>query len=163
MKRFPAILVCLFSIPFYTIGLLFLIAATGTPSRALVSLALSAVGTALLVPGLRQLRRAAALSSEALKNGALELARRLGGELTEAQFRAEYRLTEAQALKALAGMVREGICSEDRREGRMVYVFRGLQPSLAEKACPYCGTKLPVRSAGLKCPNCGAQLEIVKT
>ena len=163
MKKLPAILLVLLSVPFFTFGIIFLIAAVAQPSRGLVGLALLAIGAFLLVPGLRRLRRLADLSPHALKAGAVELARRLGGELTVSQLRAEYRISHQLASDVLQGLVSEGSCAREQREERVVYVFTGLLPSMVEKVCPYCGTELPVRSALRKCPSCGGQLDIAKT
>ncbi len=163
MKKFVAIIVVLLSIPFYTVGVLFLIAATTKASRFPIALVLLAIATVLLVSGIRRLRRLAEISPEALKTGAVEMARRLGGELTVAQLRAEYRIPQELATNTLEKLCAEGTCTREQRGERTVYVFKGLLPSMVEKVCPYCGTKLPVRTALRKCPNCGAQLEITKT
>ncbi|NLD73525.1 MAG: hypothetical protein GX649_12515 [Chloroflexi bacterium] len=164
MNRIGAILLALLSIPFIVLGLIFLIAAaTGVPSRLLVGLVLLAIGVAFLIYGIRRLRRLTDISPDVLKTGAVGLARRLGGELTVAQLRAEYRISEDLAQDVMADLVSEGTAVREDREQRAVYVFSGLMPSLAEKTCPYCGTELPVRSALRKCPNCGGTLEITKT
>ena len=163
MKKLPAILAVIASIPFFTLGILFLIAALNQPSRILVALVLLAVGAFLLVAGLRCLRRLADISPEALQTNAVELARRLGGELTVAQLRAEYRISNELASDTLEELVAKGTATREQREDRVVYVVSGLAPSLSEKVCPYCGTELPVRTALRKCPNCGGQLEIRKS
>ena len=163
MKKVPAILIALVSIPFISFGVLFLIASSHQASRALVGVVLLAIGVAILVAGIKWLRRLAALSPETLRTSAVDLARRLGGELTVAQLRAEYRIPQDMADEVIEGLLHEGICVPQQREIRTVYVFTGLLPSLAEKVCPYCGTELPVRASLRKCPNCGAQLEIQKT
>jgi hypothetical protein len=165
MKKFVAILMVIASIPFYTVGLLFLIAAAmpDKSSRALPGFLLAAIATVLLVAGLKQLRRLATINPEALKTEAVELAQRLGGELTPAQLRAEYRISQPLAVSTLEKLVGEGTAVREQREERVVYVFTGFKAAVVEKNCPYCGTKLPVRSALRKCPNCGAQLEITKT
>ncbi|NLG49158.1 MAG: hypothetical protein GX552_03480 [Chloroflexi bacterium] len=163
MKKLPAILAVIASIPFFTLGILFLIAALNQPSRILVALVLLAVGAFLLVAGLRRLRRLADISPEALQTNAVELARRLGGELTVAQLRAEYRISNELASDTLEELVAKGTATREQREDRVVYVVSGLAPSLSEKVCPYCGTELPVRTALRKCPNCGGQLEIRKS
>jgi hypothetical protein len=163
MKKLGASLIVLGSIPFFLFGLLFLVAAAQGPTRILVGLALLAIATAMLVGGLHALRRLATISPEALRIGAVELANRLGGELTIAQLRAEYRIPQDLAAKALESLAAEGTCVRENREQRTVYVFHGLKASLVEKVCPYCGTQLPVRSALRKCPNCGAGLEVQKT
>ena len=151
------------SIPFSTFGIIFLIAASGSGTRLLVALVLLAIAAFLLIAGLRRLRRLAAISPEMLSSGAVNLARRLGGELTVSQLRADYRISQELAASVLEDLVADGVCVREQRDERLVYVFTGLLPSLAEKVCPYCGTELPVRTALRKCPNCGAQLEIEKT
>lgn len=165
MKKALAILMVLASIPFLTFGIIFLIAAAGgsAGSRILAGLVLLAIGAALLAGGIRWLRRLATLSTEALKAGAVQSARRLGGELTVSQLRAEYRISQERAQEILEALAAEGSCKRERRDTRFVYVFEGLGPSLSEKKCPYCGTELPVRIPVRQCPNCGAQLEIRKT
>lgn len=164
MKKALAIIMVLLSIPFLLFGILFLIAgADGTASRLWSGIALLAAGVALLVGGLRWLRRLAEMSPDALKTGAVELAQRLGGELTLAQFRAEFSLSQPLATRILNELVREGTAEIEERAERSVYVFTGLRPGLAAKVCPYCGTELPVRTAVRKCPNCGGQLEVTKS
>jgi len=163
MKKGIAILVALLSIPFLTVGLLFLIASGGQASRLFVALAFGVIGLALLITALKRLRRLAALNPEVLRTGAVDLARRLGGELTVSQLRAEYDISFDEAQAVLDGLVTEQACSRDDRAERTVYVFHELMPSLSEKSCPYCGTALPVRDALRKCPNCGGTLEITKT
>jgi hypothetical protein len=163
VKKLGGILITLASIPFITFGLLFLIAASDNPNRPWVAVVTGAIGVFLLTAGLRRLRALAAISEDALRIGAVEMARRLGAELTIAQLRAEYRISQELAVKVLEGLAAEGACSREQRAERMVYVFKGLLPSLAKKQCPYCGTELPLRESLRKCPNCGAQLEITKT
>ena len=164
MKKALAIIMVLLSIPFFLFGILFAIAAAGGPgSRLITGLAMLACGGGLLVGGLRWLRRLAEMSPDALKTGAVELAQRLGGELTLAQFRAEYSLSQSLATRILNELVRDGTAATEERGDRTFYIFSGLQPSLATKVCPYCGTELPVRSALRKCPNCGGQLEVAKS
>jgi hypothetical protein len=163
MKKLGASIVVLASIPFFIVGLLFLIASASQPIRILVALAFLAIGAFLLVVGLQRLRRLAEISPEALKTGAIELARRLDGELTVAQFRAEYRISQERATEVLEEMVAEGAAERQQRGGRVVYVVTGLLPAMVQKQCPYCGTELPVRTVLRKCPNCGGQLEITKT
>jgi rubrerythrin len=163
MKKIPAVLLVLGSIPFFLFGIMFLISAASKPMFFWVGLAGLALATAMLVGGLRWLRKLAAISPDTLKTGAVELARRMGGELTISQLRAEFRISRELATETLEKLVAEGVCAREQREERFVYVFTGLLPSLAEKVCPYCGAQLPVRSALRKCPNCGAGLEIVKT
>jgi hypothetical protein len=163
MKKLPAIIAVLLAIPLYTLGVLFLIAASQQPSRIIVGLAFAVVATLLLVMGLRRLRRLADIAPDSLRTGAIDLAQRLGGEVTVAQLRAEYRISQAEATKSLEQLVAEGSSEREERDERVVYVITGLKKAIVEKVCPYCGTKLPVRSDLRKCPNCGANLEMQKT
>lgn len=78
MKKIPAILAVLASIPFLTLGIIYLVASATGVRGGLTAVVLLAVGTALLIAGLRRLRRLAQISPSALKTGAVELARRLG-------------------------------------------------------------------------------------
>ncbi|NLT73458.1 MAG: hypothetical protein GXX94_04590 [Chloroflexi bacterium] len=162
MKKLGAALIALLSIPFFTFGLIFLIAASST-SRLLTALALLAIGVVLLVVGVRRLRRLASISEDALMSGAVEMARRMGSELTVAQLQAEYNIPQSLAQRVMDKLTEAGTAVAEQREDRVVYVFTGLLPAMARKLCPYCGTELPVREALRKCPNCGAQLEITKT
>jgi hypothetical protein len=165
MKKLGAAVVTLLSIPLFLVGLLFVIAASdpGKAGRLPAGAAIIAGGCFLLVVGLRRLRRLALIAPAALKTNAVALARRLGGELTVSQLRAEYRISDEQAREALDDLARDNTCRREQRGDRDVYVFSGLLPSLVEKVCPYCNTKLPVRSDLRKCPNCGAQLDLKKT
>jgi len=163
MSKPLAIVVAILCIPLLVFGLVFLIAAVSAPSRLVPGLVLIAIGVVLLVTAIGRLRRLAEISPESLKTGAVELARRLGGEVTEAQLRAEYRIPLEQATNVLEGLVADGTARREDREDRTVYVISGLAASLAKKRCPYCGTELPMRSDLRKCPNCGGQLEITKT
>ena len=163
MGKLGTILVTVASIPFITLGLVFLLA-SGTDGRYLLyALVLAVIGVVLLTSGLRRLRRLAEIRPDTLRTGAVEMARRLGGELTVAELRAEYRIPQDLATKVMEQLAAEGTSVREQREERVVYVFKGLLPSLAKKVCPYCATELPLREALRKCPNCGAQLEITKT
>ncbi len=163
MKKILAILAVLVSIPLLTFGLVFLIAAAAAPSRILVAGALLVAGGLLLAWAISTLRRQAEISPEGLATGTVALARRLGGEVTVAQVEAEFHIPQGQAFEALERLRTRGLAQVEQREGRSVYVVRGLQPSLVTRRCPYCGTTFPVKEALRKCPNCGASLELEKT
>lgn len=163
MKRIFAVAAVLLSIPILTLGLVFLVAAANAPSRLLVASVLLAVGALLVWWAIATLRRQAEVSPEGLSTGAVALARRLGGELTVAQVQAEFRIPASQALETLEKLRSAGQAQVEQREGRAVYILRGLQPSLVTRRCPYCGTSFPVREALHQCPNCGASLEIDRT
>jgi Zn-dependent protease with chaperone function len=163
VKKVGVVLITLLSIPFLTLGLLFLVASGDSGSRLFAALAFLAVGLVILLFGIRRLRRLRAISMSELKASAVEMASRMGGELTVSQLRAEHRIPQKLAQQVMDELTAEGTAAGQPRGERMVYVFTGLVPSIAKKLCAYCGTELPVREALRKCPNCGAQLEITKT
>ena len=92
----------------------------------------------------------------------VDLARRLGGEVTVSQVQAEFRIPNAMALGALERLCGRGECQREQRKDIDAYLFKGVMPAKAIKRCPYCGSEFAVKSAMRQCPNCGANLEITK-
>jgi hypothetical protein len=162
MKRLASIIAMIAAIPFLVFGVIFLIAAATSPGRFPVAVVLLLFGGALLVWGALTLRRLAEISPEALATGIVDLARRLGGEVTVAQVQAEYRISSEMALGALERLRGHGDCQREQRKDHDVYLFKSVMPAKAIKRCPYCGSEFAVKSAMRECPNCGANLEIVK-
>jgi len=162
MKKTGAILTVLVSIPLLVFGLIFLIAAASNPSRFFVAAVLLLFGGGLLAWGALTLRRLAEISPAALDTGIVDLARRLGGEVTAAQVQSEFRIPHALALGALERLRGRGECQREQRKDNDVYLFKSVMPAKAIKKCPYCGSEFAVKSAMRDCPNCGANLEIVK-
>lgn len=162
MGRSFAILAMLVAIPFLVFGVIFLIAAATDPNRFFVAIVLLACATVLLAWGGLTLRRLAEISPEALATGIVDLARRLGGEVTVAQVQAEFRISREMALGALEQLRGRGDCQREQRRDHDVYLFKSVMPAKAIKRCPYCGSEFAVKSAMRQCPNCGAGLEIVK-
>jgi hypothetical protein len=162
MSKLTAILIILVSIPFLGFGLIFLIAAATSPGRFMTALALLLIGGFLLLLGAFRLRRLAEISPETLATGIVDLARRLGGEVTVAQVQAEFKIPSAMALGALERLRGRGDCQREQRKDVDAYLFKGVMPAKAIKRCPYCGSEFAVKSALRDCPNCGANLEITK-
>ena len=162
MSKLSAILAIVISIPFLAFGLIFLIAAATNPSRLLTAVTLFAFGAVLLALGALRLRRLSEISPEALATGIVDLARRLGGEVTVAQVQSEFRIPSAMALGALEKLRGHGDCQREQRKDHDVYLFKSVMPAKAIKRCPYCGSEFAVKSALRDCPNCGANLEITK-
>lgn len=163
MKRLLAIVALVISVPLLTLGLLFLIAAVAEPQRILVAGAFIVLGAVPLAWGIATLRRQAETSPDALATGAVNLARRLGGELSAAQLQAEFHIPLSLAQATLDRLSATGQAQPEERSGRTVYVVRGLQQSLVVRRCPYCGSSFPVKEALRQCPNCGASVELAKT
>lgn len=157
MGKLGATLAAVVSVLFLVLGIIFLIAGRGT-----VALVLLACGAALLAFAALTLRRLAEISPEALATGIVDLARRLGGEVTVAQVQSEFRIPSSMALGALERLRGRGDCQREQRTDHDVYVFKSVMPAKAIKRCAYCGSEFAVKSAMRDCPNCGAALEIVK-
>jgi hypothetical protein len=144
-------------------GLIFLCAAVQNPARWPVALALLVIGGALAAwAGLRW-RRARQLSPDVLDDQITGLADRYDAEITLAQVVSDLNVPDGAARSALARLEASGLCHPEQREGKTVYVFPGLKDSRVVRRCVYCGNEYSVREPLHKCPNCGGQLEIVKT
>jgi hypothetical protein len=144
-------------------GLIFLCAAVQNPARWPIALALLALGGGLAAwAGLRW-RRARELSPDVLDDRITTLADRYDAEVTLAQVVSDLNVPDVAARAALARLEANGLCHQERREGKMVYVFPGLKESKVVRRCAFCGNEYSIREPLHKCPNCGGQLEVVKT
>jgi hypothetical protein len=143
-------------------GLIFLCAATANMARLPIALALLAIGAGLAAWAGIRWRRSRQLSPEVLHRRVTDLAAAHDAELTLAMVMSELDLPDELARTALARMEANGLCHQERREGRSVYVFPGLTESKVVRRCSYCGNEYSVREPLHKCPNCGGNLEIVK-
>ena len=144
-------------------GLIFLCAATQNVARLPIALALLLIGGGLAGWAGIRWRRARSLDPEVLDDRITTLADRYDAEITVAQVVSELGVPDEAARAALARLEANGFCRPERREGRMVYVFPGLEESKVVRRCTYCGNEYSVREPLHKCPNCGGTLEIVKT
>jgi ribosomal protein S27AE len=163
MKKVLAIAAVALSIVLLALAVLFLIAAMVKPERLLVAIGLFVAGALPLVWAIATLRRQAELSPENLSAAILALASQSGGEVTEAQVQARFRIPQQKAADALERLGAAGQVRREVRGDRVVYVVQGLKPSLVVRRCPYCGSSFPVREAIRSCPNCGATVELDKT
>jgi len=162
VKRSSAILLIVAAIVLITFGLIFLMGSQGKGTTILTGMALLAGGIVLVGWAVNRLRRLAQLDPDQLATDAVELAQRLGGELTVAQVQAEFDVSGKLAAQVLEKLRSEEVCYVEHREDRTVFVFKSLMPSKATKRCPYCGAEFSIRDARRQCPNCGAMLEITK-
>jgi hypothetical protein len=162
MNKTWATIAVIAAVPILALGIIFLIATISTPSRILPAAVFLGVGYLLINAGFNALRRLAQISPEALATGIVELAKRLGGEVTVSQVQAEFKISTKKAIAALEESVGKGECIRDRRQHYDAYVFKGVMPAKAIKRCGYCGSEFAVKSDMRQCPNCGATLEIVK-
>jgi membrane protein implicated in regulation of membrane protease activity len=144
-------------------GLIFLCAAVQNPARWPVAIVLLLLGVALDVWAGARFGRARQLAPEVLDDRITELADRSGAEVTVAQVVSDLKVPDEAARAALARLEGNGLCYQDRREDKTVYLFPGLKESKVVRRCVYCGNEYSVREPLHKCPNCGGQLEIVKT
>jgi len=162
MRKSFAVLAAIVAVPLLALGVVFLIAAVGRPSRILVAVVLLSIGSLSLLWSVLTLRREAEISPESLATGIVDLARTLGGEVTVAQVQAQFHIPNQMAFGALERMCGHGECQREQRPDHDVYVFKSVMPAKVIKRCAYCGSTFPVKSPMRECPNCGATLEVVK-
>jgi len=149
MNKSGATIAVIASIPLLVLGVIFLIAAATNPSRILVAGVFLLLGGVLLAWGALRLRRLAEISPEALNTGIVDLARRLGGEVTVAQVQAEFNVPQDLALSVLERMRGQGQCQRDAQtavvpwrlsRNRQVYVptffGRGFLEDFLPGSCP---------------------------
>jgi len=144
-------------------GLIFLCAAVQNTARMPIALALLVIGGGLAAWAGFRWRRARELAPDVLDDRITQLADTYDAEITLAQVVSGLNVPDDHARAALARLEAEGRCVQDRREGRTVYIFPGLQESKVVRHCAYCGNEYSVREPLHKCPNCGGNLEIAKT
>jgi hypothetical protein len=147
---------------FLTGGLIFLCAATANAARLPIALALLVIGAGLAAWAGMRLRRSKQLSPEILDRRATDLAAAHDAELTLAMVISELDVPEKVARTTLSRLEANGLCRQERREGKSVYVFPGLAETKVVRRCSYCGNQYSVREPLHKCPNCGGDLELVR-
>jgi hypothetical protein len=148
---------------FLTGGLVFLCAAVQNTARLPIAVALLVIGGGLAAwAGLRW-RQARQLSPDVLDGRIIDLATAHEAELTLSRVVSTLDVPDDVARAALARMEASGLCYQERREDKTVYIFPGLKDSKVVRRCVYCGNEYSVREPLHKCPNCGGNLEIVKT
>lgn len=148
---------------FLTGGLIFLCAAVDNAARLPIALALLLIGGGLVAWASLRLRRAQQLSPDTLDDRITSLAAAHDAELTLAQVISALDAPDDAARAALARLEADGMCYQERREGRTLYVFPGLKEQKVARRCAYCGNQYSVREPLHKCPNCGGNLEIVQS
>jgi hypothetical protein len=147
---------------FLTGGLIFLCAAVDNAIRLPLAFVLLLIGGGLVAWASLRLRRAQQLSPDTLDDRITNLAAAHDAELTLAQVISTLDVPNDAARAALAQLEAEGLCYQERREGRTFYVFPGLKKKKVIRRCSYCGNEYSVREPLQKCPNCGGSLEIVQ-
>jgi DNA-directed RNA polymerase subunit RPC12/RpoP len=157
------IVILVIGILFLAGGLIFLCAATQSAARFPIALAMLVVGGGLAGWAGLRLRQARDLSPDVLDDRITVLADTHDAEVTLAQVVGELNVPDGAARAALARLEANGLCRQERREDKIVYVFPGLKESRVVRRCVYCGSEYSVREPLHKCPNCGGKLELVKT
>lgn len=152
----------LLGVVFLAGGLIFLCAAVQNSARWPVAIVLLLIGVGLDAWAGARIGRARQLAPDVLDDRITGLADRYDAEITVAQIVSELKVPDEAARLALARLESNGLCHQERREGKTVYLFPGLKESKVVRRCTYCGNEYSVREPLHKCPNCGGQLEIVK-
>ncbi len=144
------------------LGILFLIASHGIPSRLVAGFILGSAGLALLVAGVIMFRRGLRTSPGGIRREILRLAKMNNGVLAEEAVIGALGTSDTVRFQ-LADMVRRGIALERTKDNRLVYHFEDFQANLVLKKCPYCGNDYPVRDDIERCPSCGGDLKMHRT
>jgi membrane protein implicated in regulation of membrane protease activity len=144
-------------------GLIFLCAAAQNTARLPIALVLLVLGGGLAGWAGQRWRRARQQSPDVLDDRITSLADTQDAEVTLAQVVSALNVPDDAARVALARLESRGVCHQERRGDKTVYIFPGLQESKVVRRCTYCGNEYSVREPLHKCPNCGGTLEIVKT
>ncbi|MCB9558724.1 MAG: hypothetical protein H6707_21585 [Deltaproteobacteria bacterium] len=158
MNRLLASIAVAVGVALIALGLLFLVAAIGTPRRlvvAAVGLALGAVSTGF---GLRAYRRSLRDTPLVVRGDILALARRQGGEISAAEIAAEVGARGEVATAVLSQMVKAGICQRIEASTGARYLFESLKPQLIIARCEYCQAELPLNQQLDSCPRCGGTI-----
>jgi hypothetical protein len=148
---------------FLASGLIFLCASVENRARFPVSFVLLAIGAGLAAWAGSRWRRVRRLSPEILGQRITDLAANQDGEVTMAYLLSALDVPDGAARAALSHLEGNGLCRQERREDKLVYVFPGLQQSKVVRKCAYCGNEYSVREPLTKCPNCGGTLRVAKT
>lgn len=163
MNQLGTVALFVAGVAFLGLGLIFLCAATPGTTRLPIALVLGIIGVGLAAWAGFRWRRARQLSPEVLDDQITVLADSHDAELTLAQVVSALKVPDEAARSALARLEAGGLCTQEQRNGQVVYVFPGLKERKVVRRCSYCGSEYSVREPLTKCTNCGGTLEIVKT
>ena len=144
-------------------GLIFLCAAVNNAARFPLALVLLLVGAGLAAWAGMRWRKARQLAPDILEARIIDLAAANDAEISLSRVMGDLDAPDELARAAMARLEAKGLCQQDRRDDKTIYVFPGLKDSKVVRRCAYCGNQYSVREALHKCPNCGGTLEIVKT
>jgi hypothetical protein len=153
----------LIGVVFLTLGLVFLVAAIQNPARLVTALFLIALGVGLAAWAGVRWRRAKELTPVVLDARITDLAATHSAQITLAQVVSQLDVPDSVARAALSRLERGGLCHQEQRQGRTVFLFPGLMESKVIRRCAYCGSQYSIREPLHKCSNCGGDLEIVRT
>lgn len=159
MKRMVAVPLVGAGALFFLLGLLFFVGAGGVASRYVLAGIGLVSGAVLIGFGVRLFKQAEAASPEQVLADILELAQRRNGEVAEVEVGAALGRRAAIAPEVFGRLLAARLCDRQVKEGGTFYVFKGLQPRLFVRKCPYCGAEFSIASAATRCPTCGGPIE----
>lgn len=155
MKHFGAALLVTVGVIATLFGLLFLVGASGRPSRWAIGGVSLALGAAVVGFGVRLFKEAQSETPDRIGAEIMALAKREDGELSTDDIRALLGERFALAIPVLAQMRDAGICRQRDEGGTAFYLFPDLQPRLALRRCEFCQAELPLGTGLSTCPQCG--------
>ncbi len=144
-------------------GVLFLCAAISVPARWPLALVLLALGAGGAAWSAFAYRRWADRQPATLAAHITDLAARNSGEVAVAQVMASFAVSAAEAEAALQDLAEQGACQRETQGEQILFVFPAFKEHKVERRCKSCGSTFAVKEPLHKCPNCGGELELVKT
>ena len=142
------------------LGVIFLIASSGSATRLIVGLVLSGLGGVAIIFAITRLKLIKEADPERVMTRIADLATRSGGDVTLGQVVGDLGVPTALAERALSDLTGRGMCTVERRGQETFYVFGGIRPDKVTRECPYCGSEFSIREPRDTCPSCGANLKL---
>ncbi len=145
------------------LGLLFACAAIAVPARWPLAIILVGLGTMGAGWSAFSYRKWADSQPAALATRITDLAASQQGEVTLAQIMSALNVTASVAQAGLDVLIQNGACRREMHGEQDIFILPGLKEHKVERKCPFCGAAFPVKQSLQKCPNCGGNLELVKS
>ncbi len=164
MRRLGAAVMVAVGVVSMALGTLFLLGAQGQARRVVVAAVGLGLGAVLTGLGARLFKTLDRALPERVRAELLALARREGGEVSQAVVEATLSQGEPSRVetgwRVLDNLVREGQATRRVAEDRTLrFVFPGLQARMVVRRCRFCGAVLPLDRVITACPQCGGQVD----
>ena len=163
MKRVAYLGIFIISGMLLAVGVLFACAAIAVPARWPLAIVLLVIGGIGAGGSAYAFRKWSDRQPTVLAARITDLAAANQGEVTLAQIMSACDVTASAAQAGLDVLVQHGECQRELRGEQEIYVLPGFKEHKVERKCPFCGATFPVKQSLQKCPNCGGNLELIKS